>query len=82
MPTTGLNPKCSGTAANELCEVIWGGGYELYHVDDDADNPVFIGRFGYDDGRPKAYLDDTVVGVACIDGKLEATVRNPLPESC
>ena len=63
----------------DLHEVVWGDGYELYYVDDDADDSVFVGHFGYDDNRPKAYLDHMVVGVACIDGKLEVTVRNPLP---
>lgn len=66
----------------DLHEVVWGDGYELYYVDDDATDPVFVGHFGYDDNKPKAYLDCTVAGVACIDGKLEATVRNPPAEFC
>lgn len=33
----------------DLHEVIWGEGYELYYVDDEAIDPAYVGHFGYDD---------------------------------
>ena len=64
----------------DLHEVTWGEGYELYYVDDEATDPVYVGHFGYDDARPTSYMRCTVVGVACVEHKLEVTVRNPVRE--
>ena len=64
----------------DLHEATWGDGYELYYVDDGATDPAYVGHFGYDDARPTAYMRCTVVGVACVENKLEVTVRNPVRE--
>ena len=66
----------------DLHEVVWGDGYELFYVDYDATDPAYVGHFGFDDVKPDAFLDCTVVGVECVEGKLEATVRTPQDESC
>jgi len=42
--------------------------------------PVYVGHFGFDDARPTSYMRCTVVGVACVENKLEVTVRNPVRE--
>ncbi|WP_350454592.1 hypothetical protein [Slackia heliotrinireducens] len=62
----------------DLHEVTWGEGYELYYVGDEATDPVYVGHFGYDDAKPTSYMRCTVVGVACVENKLEVTVRNPI----
>ena len=49
----------------DLHEVTWGDGYELFYVDDEATDPVYVGHFGYDDAKPTSYMRCTVVGVAC-----------------
>ena len=64
----------------DLHEVTWGEGYELYYVDDEATDPVYVGHFGFDDARPTSYMRCTVVGVACVENKLEVTARNPVRE--
>ena len=64
----------------DLHEVTWGDGYELFYVDDEATDPVYVGHFGYDDAKPTSYMRCTVVGVACAEGKLEVTIRNPVRE--
>ena len=34
----------------------------------------------YDDAKPTSYMRCTVVGVTCVENKLEVTVRNPVRE--
>ena len=65
----------------DLHEVTWGDDYELYYVDDEATDPIYVGHFGYDNARPTSYMRCTVVGVACAECKLEVTVRNPVGDS-
>ena len=74
-------PRLEEHISPRSCNGVLRYDYKLYYVDDDATGPVLVGHFSYDDDKPKAYLDCTVVGVACIDGQLEATVRNPPAES-
>ena len=64
----------------DLHEVIWGEGYELYYVDDEATDPVYVGHFGFDDARPTSYMRCAVIGIECAEGKLEVTIRNPVRE--
>jgi len=65
----------------ELHEVVWGDGYELYCVDDESTDPAYVGHFGYDNAKPRAYLGCTVTGVACVEGRLEVTTTNPIHET-
>jgi len=60
----------------DLHEVTWGDGYELFYVDDEATDPVYVGHFGYDDAKPTSYMRCTVVGVAC---RRQARGHDPEP---
>lgn len=56
---------------------MWGDGYELYYVNGESTDPAYVGHFGYDEAKPRAYLGCTVTSIACIEGGLEVTSANP-----
>ena len=68
-----------GNEPKEPHEVVRADDYEPYRIDDGSADLAYVGHFGYDNAKPRAYLGCVVTGVACAEGRLKVTAASSPP---